>query len=353
MAQAQTKQGEARARGPLRRLTAIDAIAVREMFMLAMQTIEPDDQTQRQLFAALMPNMYVLRQKGCSFMQLTTLLNQCGFKLQPSTVRTYYTEMLASKMDLCVAEMNDQLLVLAKVREISRGSEISGIAAKVVAAKEQQRTAAAARVDAVFAHVTKVPTALVLDDGKKNVTAAPEARGKSSPPSAAPEPEDGFGLLSKATTGNATIEVRPGGGFFAMDEGAPQVPVIDDGTKTAAAPATPAPKSTPAADATAILRCTKLQPNIPPLEQRPGVPDAVYEEGLLEHPAIPRLMLTKDERLYGALLELFDTDGVIRTETFDEKRFRIKWKQPIPVADTESMKNFVKMHHESFADRKI
>lgn len=166
------------------------------------------------------------------------------------------------------------------------------------------------------------------------------------------EPQDGFGLLSKATTGNATIEVRPGGGFFDVDEGAPQVPVIDEGTKTAAAPATPAPKSTPAADATGILRCTKLQPNITPLEKRLGVPEAVYEEGLLEHPAIPGLMLTKDERLYGALLEMIDSDGALRIEAYDEKRFRIKWKQPIPVADTESMKNFVKMHHESFGPPK-
>lgn len=154
-----------------------------------------------------------------------------------------------------------------------------------------------------------------------------------------------YGLVSMGAP-TASVEVRPGAGFFSMEDNTP--PVIDDGTTTAAAPATPAPKSTPGADATAILRCAKLQPNVSPLEKRLGVPDAVYEEGLLEHPAVPGLMLTKDERLYGALLELFESDGVIRTETFDEKRFRIKWKQPIPVAETESMKNFVKMHLESF-----
>jgi hypothetical protein len=149
-------------------------------------------------------------------------------------------------------------------------------------------------------------------------------------PEHVPEPSE-FGLVSKSDP-TASVEVPPGARFFSMDDDAP-----------------PAIISSPESSS---LRCAQLQPRVAPLEKRVGVPDAVYEEGLLEHPAIPGLMLTKDERLYGALLEMIDSDGALRIETFEEKRFRIKWKQPIPVANTESLKSFVKMHHESFGPPK-
>jgi len=44
----------------------------------------------------MLPELYVLRDKGCSFEQITTLLNRCGLKLQPSTVKNYYNEMLVA-----------------------------------------------------------------------------------------------------------------------------------------------------------------------------------------------------------------------------------------------------------------
>ena len=96
----------------------IDLCAVREALALAAQTIEPDDKVQRQAFKALLPNMYVLRNKGCSFAQLASLLNQCGFSLPPSTVRTYYNEMMVAKMELCSAEMNEQIAILAKMLDV-------------------------------------------------------------------------------------------------------------------------------------------------------------------------------------------------------------------------------------------
>lgn len=93
--------------------------------------------------------------------------------------------------------------------------------------------------------------------------------------------------------------------------------------------------------------CAKLQPGIEPFPKRPaseGVPDEVYEDNrLLEHPAVPGLVLTRDERVYGALLEIIDSDGMVRSETLLEKRFRILWKHPIPATKTTTMKDFVKM----------
>ena len=79
------------------------------------------------------------------------------------------------------------------------------------------------------------------------------------------------------------------------------------------------------------------------------MPDEVYEStGLLEHPMVPGLMLTRDERVCGALLEIIDLDRVVRSETLDEKRFRILWKKPIPPGYTESRKDFVKMNLSLF-----
>lgn len=79
------------------------------------------------------------------------------------------------------------------------------------------------------------------------------------------------------------------------------------------------------------LRCLPLRTCVKQLERRDGVPEAVYQGGLLEHPAIEGLMLTKVERLYGSCLEIVDAGGQERFETDLEKRFRIKWQKPIPV----------------------
>ena len=78
-------------------------------------------------------------------------------------------------------------------------------------------------------------------------------------------------------------------------------------------------------------RCLPLRTCVKQLERRDGVPEAVYQEGLLEHPAIKGLMLTKGERLYGSHLEIIDGGGQERFETDLEKRFRIKWQKPIPM----------------------
>jgi len=97
------------------------------------------------------------------------------------------------------------------------------------------------------------------------------------------------------------------------------------------------------------LRCLPLQAGVKTLPRRDGVPEAVYGEGLMEHPAIPGLMLSREERLYGALLEFVDADGVIHHETGNkEKVFRIKWQKPIPMTETATGKDFVKMDYELF-----
>ena len=331
MAAIKEKQAGSGARGPLKRMSATNAAAIKDSLALAMLTIEPEDRTQRQLFAALMPELYVLRMNGCGFGQLTALLNQCGFALQPSTVRTYYHEMLASKMAACEGRMDDQLAILKKVEQATRNDDIAALAARAIETREKQKARATASTATV---VTRAP----VETRSELMVPQLEKSGKSAPPSAAvvttpiESPDNsGFGLLA---TGDNTVEVRPGGGFFEIDDG-PKVPVLEE-THNAE---TKAPQK---------LRCAKLQPGIEPLERRAGVANYVYEDGLHEHPGVPGLMLTRDERTYGALLEIVDEDGEIRTETLDEKRYRVRWKAPIPVGVTESQKNFTQMDTSLF-----
>lgn len=96
------------------------------------------------------------------------------------------------------------------------------------------------------------------------------------------------------------------------------------------------------------LRCLPLQPGVKTLPHRDGVPQSVYEvDGLMEHPAIPGLMLSRDERLYWAKLEI-DKNGQTRIETEHERAFRIKWKKPIPPTLSATGADFVEIDCELF-----
>ncbi|MEQ1916500.1 MAG: hypothetical protein ABL856_07240, partial [Gallionella sp.] len=80
-----------------------------------------------------------------------------------------------------------------------------------------------------------------------------------------------------------------------------------------------------------VPHCLPLKEGICPIMIQDNLPESVYQEGQLEHPAIDGLMLSLDERLYGSFLEITDSNGVERFETDKERRSRMWWKKPIPV----------------------
>lgn len=79
-----------------------------------------------------------------------------------------------------------------------------------------------------------------------------------------------------------------------------------------------------------FVGCAPLPTERPSLPIRDGVDPICYQPGHLEHPAVAGLLLSLDERIFNGQLEFVCSDGTIRLETLDEKRFRIKWKKPVP-----------------------
>jgi len=57
--------------GPLQRLASLDLAAAQHVLETAALLIVPDDLTQRRAFERLMPNLYVLRNKGFTWGQMS------------------------------------------------------------------------------------------------------------------------------------------------------------------------------------------------------------------------------------------------------------------------------------------
>ena len=75
--------------------------------------------TQKKAIEIWIPHLFVLREKGCSWRQITYLLNdKCGFNLQPSTVRSYFGELLPKQIDACRNAMAEHLLEMGKIKNL-------------------------------------------------------------------------------------------------------------------------------------------------------------------------------------------------------------------------------------------
>jgi hypothetical protein len=336
-------------RGPQHRVSGLDFSTAEAVLKTAALVLVPEDQSQRQAFGKLMPHLYVLRNKGCSFGQLAKLLTELGFNLQLSVVRNYYNEMLVERQDICQERMNEQILLMAEIRKETHGADVAVIAGRVASIMATRRAQTQGQTESKVRSVLGVAQPSSPQAGLDS-SASPPARPQTVDLAAAREnkktglcpvvpvaaepvtAEQGFGLLNTSPASQAHGKAPM---FFHLDDDAP------------AAPARAAPLAQPPG----ALRCGKLQAGIPPLKKKPHAPDAVYTEGLLEHPAIAGLMLTLAERVYGASLEIIDAAGELRLETLDEKRFRITWKTPVPMTATSTSSSFTKMDESLFAKR--
>jgi hypothetical protein len=78
-------------------------------------------------------------------------------------------------------------------------------------------------------------------------------------------------------------------------------------------------------------------------ERRPGVPLEVYEQGLLEHPAIPGLMLTLNQRVTPGKLEYRNEAGEECIERGSQAVNRLDWTTPTAATVTRTSGDFVEM----------
>jgi len=326
MSAAQTKKT-----GVWQRLGGEEVSIGSEIMKAATLYLVPQDMTQRQAMATYMPELYVLRNKGCSFAQLASLLVECGVNLQPSTVRIYYGEMLADRLDECQQRMNEQILLMAEVRKATVAVDPSIVSEKLAEINDRQRAFAAGKIERLFGvqehQITGLPQAAVHEPTK------PERATPNPKPLSHLFIEDEPVVPNLTAGGQSTIETN----HPLPVEPAPQKPPV----------ASPSPQ-TP--DQTRNLRCMALQPGVKPLPQKPHVPAEVYSPGDLEHPAIPGLILNLQQRLSRLSLHYLETDtGETHVESLHELRFRIFWKKPIPMTPSSSSDSFVKMDMSLFA----
>jgi hypothetical protein len=136
--------------GPLHRLSSSDFLSAQMFLETAVFLVVPDEQTQHQSFLKLMPYLFVLKNNGCTFPQLTKLLTEIGFKLKPSSVKNYYNKALPTRMDTCQLQMKEHLSLLENVRKETKGKNMSAISNQVAAIMGQQRTQAASTVESFF-----------------------------------------------------------------------------------------------------------------------------------------------------------------------------------------------------------
>lgn len=333
-----------RSRGPLTRVASEDFAVAQEFLQQASLVVVPEDQTQRQAFGQLMPQIYVLRSKGCSFRQLATLLVQCGLKLQPDTVRRYYGEMLADRMAACERQMGAQIEILAAVKRETQGIDLKSIAGMVDQTISQRKADASAKL----ASMMGTPIARQAPDTAGPVTVAPPP-ARSAAPSTHHKQESVSTPSEPPMTGASASPPKPQATRVALKTSAPpgEAPSIPQ-----LRPRTPAAAPTPVAKQAATssqLKCAPLKSGIQQVKKRDNVPAEVYLPGQLEHPAIPNLFLSLDERLYGAMLEVIDDDGTIQLETMQQKQFRLLWKTPVTPEQTRTSKDFTKMDMSLFS----
>jgi len=314
------------------RLSGDDFAALREIVHTAAMLLEPGEISYRKAFESVMPDVFIMRNKGDSWAQITTVLNRGGLRLQESTIKSYFNEMLTVRQEQCSARLNEQILILAELKNEGHAADLSVLKTRFDTIQSRQTAKTEKKVDAFLGEATPFVSP------KKAQPVVPKPADEDAAVSE-------FGLLKlkprEASQGAGTTPA----GFFSMDDTSTTTITTKSEVQQRPDPIeVPAPKPK--------LECRPLQAGIVSLKPRDGVPPEAYQPGLLEHPDIPGLMLTLEQRLYGAQLEYTSIeDGEIHLESFEQKRFRIKWQKPIEDTPTRTSHTFVKMDHSLFPGR--
>jgi len=354
-----------------RHKVSFDHDYVRRVFRLKALTEPPKERVQRDAFAKLLPEIYMLRTQGYGFEAITSAMTSVDFKLSVSTVRCYYYEMLTERQEECKRCFDDQLLILKDVEKQTAALDLELITERTKLIMANKFKKHSSSFDADFYNINKtVEQSYPIVNKKDSENFIVENKIEEI---IDPKDNFNFGLIDSQTS-NDQKQAKPVKHFFDMDE--PTVPTINvpfdsvamiesakpTGKKIKVASPqgvhtlgqeklVASPQGVPTLDqekSVASLHCLPLKPDQKIIENFAGVEPFVYENGILEHPSIPGLMLNKEERTYGAYLEICDDDGVVRLETHKERMFRIKWKKPFINTPSHSSHQFVEMDMSLF-----
>ena len=288
-----------------------------------------------------MPRIYVLVEKGFSMLQITKLLNEAGFKYQPSTVKVYYNELLASRMDICQQRMTEQILLMAEIRKETVGvSAASEIINRVQAMLDKQRASVTSKIDSVIGPVAG-PVSVV-----------------STSPSAIAHPKSPSSLVDSPMAAKPEVGKKKTGLRPAPQTQAKAVTIRNNDIAPTASDIKLDLQNKVVSQKGEILsvnfplRCSVLSADVVSFKRRDDVEEVVYLPGDLEHPCLPGVMLSLEQRMSSVVLEFVSTEnGEIRMETPDEKRFRALWRKPIPMTPSSTSHQFTKMDMSLFRQR--
>ncbi len=314
-------------RGTREKIPAADAIE--EALRIAAITIRPDEVSGRQLIFRAMPQLYVMRQKGFSYTQLTRLLNEAitgrvgVARLQVSTVKGYYHEFLVERLDEC-----NRFLVQATqaADQVKAATQMSPADLEREAMK-YARSAAATRAGDGAARLLGLRESVPPGVGAAPRNAAPPqggAAGGAAPPTAARE-NAGRPPTEAAAPPKAVVSPAAGEG---------------DGQSVAGVAAAGGQRLVCLAQPTEFFKPEDTREN----------PQEYFSEAVLPHPSIPGLMLTKEQRMAkGRLRYLLNEEETL--ENVAQMTNRMKWRRPAAVTPSRTAKDFTPMDMSLFAKR--
>lgn len=240
---------------PRERFGGIDFAVGGELLKAAAHYVIPEDMSKRQAFAHYMPDLYVLRNKGCSFPQLAELLKQVGLKLQPSTVRVYYTELLADRLDECQRRMNEQIILMAKVCKEVPSIDNSTVSARVAKLSERNRALADEKADGMFG--------------------VPAPKNLAPPPSATAARDSAQPVPAKTPwkqLNNPIVEDEPVVPSLTLATSEQLQNAIAAPSTTNSATNSTAPAQSKNSETTRKLRCNPINSGVKPIKRRKSYP---------------------------------------------------------------------------------
>ena len=330
-----------------------DVGEIERALQLAAVTLKPDELSGRQLISRLMPHLYILRQKGFSFTQITRVFNDASgnssARLQVASIKAYYNEFIAAQIDNCETTLKKAMEVADQVETLTRRNPQELVAEAVAMQKmiaASKGTSAANRlVDA------QTQRAALTGGDLKNEKLAPASRPveKKAPPPAA--------LESPPATGSTSWVGKEGKGSAVDEIPIPSRPPVTNPVPVPEKPAITAPttpvaskKGGQAAETRALVCTTVPTPETmlaPNDESLDGVAREFFSDSILEHPSIDALMLSRSQRLYKTRLQ-YTIDGAAALETVQQMHNRIKWRKVPKATPSRTEGDFVKMDSSLF-----